>query len=248
MEYSQYTNKDPLSQQAIDALDPIKQGAIETTISNLSQERLELQKVKPDADYEPFFYTSDDIRDMKRGAIRTTFIANNSAVVPTSSKNVDRTMKFLDWLFSNKENHDLFELGIEGEHWAKDGDNGYRTTDSSDKYIFPGYEMTWNPNLSRLNTSNEPAVIKYVEYARDTDSYYQVPLSGFVFDTKPVATEIAKIIPKLTQATDILMTGLEPNWKEFAQKSNKEWRNLGLEKVRAEVLKQVQVYLDRGGK
>ena len=24
------------------------------------------------------------------------------------------------------------------------------------------------------------------------------------------------------------MTGLEPKWKEFAQKSNKEWRDMGL--------------------
>ncbi|XEC95839.1 extracellular solute-binding protein [Paenibacillus tarimensis] len=247
-EYRVYTNKDPLSRQAIDALDPVKQGAIETTISNLSQERLKLQKIKPDADYEPFFYTSDDIRDMKPGAIRTTFIANNSAVVPASSKNVERTMRFLDWMFSSRENHDLIELGIEGEHWTIDGANGYKTTDNSDKYKFPGYEMTWNPTLSRLNTSNDPEVIEYVEYAQDTNSYYQVPLSGFVFDTKPVATEIAKIIPKLNQATDILMTGLEPEWKEFAQKSNKEWRDLGLEKVREEVLKQVQAYLDAGGK
>lgn len=248
VEYRKYTNEDPLSKQATDVLDPIKQGAIETTISNLSQDRLKLQKLKPDADYEPFFYTSDDIRDMKPGAIRTTFIANNSAVVPASSKNVDRTMKFLDWMLSNRENHALIELGIEGEHWIADGDSGFQTTDKSPDYKFPGYEMTWNPTLSRLNTSNEPEVIKYVEYAQDTSSYYQVPLSGFVFDTKPVATEIAKINPKLQQAYEILMTGLEPNWKQFAQKSNEEWRDLGLEKVREEVFRQVQAYLDAGGK
>ena len=64
---------------------------------------------------------------MKPGAIRTDFRANNSVVIPASSKNIDRTMKFLDWLYSSKDNHDLFELGIEGEHWIKDGDNGYKT-------------------------------------------------------------------------------------------------------------------------
>ncbi|MBD0384063.1 extracellular solute-binding protein [Paenibacillus sedimenti] len=247
-DYRKYTNKDPLSKQAVDALDQNKQGAIETTISNLSQDRLKLKKINPNADYEPFFYTSDDIRDMKPGAIRTTFIANNSAVVPASSKNVERTMKFLDWMFSSRENHDLIELGIEGEHWTVEGANGFKTTDKSSNYKFPGYEMTWNPTLSRMNTSNEPEVIKYVEYAQKTDSYYQVPLSNFVFDTKPVATELAKINPKLQQAYDILMTGLDPNWKQFTEKSNKEWRELGLEKVRAEVLKQVQAYLDKGGK
>ena len=44
------------------------------------------------------------------------------------------------------------------------------------------------------------------------------------------------------------MTGLEPKWNELRQKTNKELRDIGLEKVRAEVIKQVQAYLDAGGK
>ena len=247
-EYSKYTNKDPLSRQAVDALDKNKTASVETTIYNLTKDTLNLKKINPNAEYEPFFYTSDDIRDMKPGAIRTTFIANNSAVVPTTSKNVERTMKFLDWMFSNKENHDLIELGIEGDHWTAVGDDGYNTTDNTVNYTFQGYEMTWNPTLSRNNMSNSPEMLKYIEYAKDTNSYYQVPLAAFVFDTKSVATELAKLNPKIQQTADILMTGLDPKWKELAQNSNKEWRNLGLEKVREEVIKQVQAFLDAGGK
>ncbi|KRE32655.1 DUF3502 domain-containing protein [Paenibacillus sp. Soil522] len=90
--------------------------------------------------------------------------------------------------------------------------------------------------------------MKYLAYAKDKNSYYQIPLSGFIFDTNPVATEIAKITPKLQAAADILMSGLEPKWRELAQKANKEMRDLGLENIRAEVIKQVQAYLDAGGK
>lgn len=157
-------------------------------------------------------------------------------------------MKFLDWLFSTQENHDLFELGIEGEHWTKDGDTGFKPTDKASNYQFQGYELTWNPALSRVNTDQDPEVLKYIEYAKDINSYYQIPLSGFIFDTTPVATELGKINPKIGQTSDILMTGMEPDWKEFAEKANKEWRDLGLETVRAEVIKQVQAYLDAGGK
>ena len=94
-----------------------------------------IKKIAPNGDMEPFLYQSQDVRDMKPGALRTDFRSNNSVVIPVSSKNADRTMKFLDWLFSSKDNHDLFELGIEGEHWIKDGDNGYKTTDKSNNYI-----------------------------------------------------------------------------------------------------------------
>lgn len=248
VEYSKFNNKDPLSSQAVAALDPAKIASSEANLSNLLQRKTELKKVVPNGDLEPFFYTSEDIANMKPGAIRTDFRVSNSLVIPASSKNIDRTMKYLDWLFSSKDNHDLFELGIEGEHWTKDSDNGYKSTDNSANYIFQGYEMTWNPTLSRINMSNDPDTVKYIQYTMDKNSYYQVPLSGFIFDTKPVATEIGKIAPKLQQTSDILMTGLEPNWKKLAQDSNKEWRAAGLEKVRAEVIKQVQAYLDAGGK
>ena len=58
-------------------------------------------------------------------------------------------MKFLDWLFSSKDNHDLFELGIEGVHWIKDGDNGFKPTDKS-TMLLQGYELTWNPTCPGL--------------------------------------------------------------------------------------------------
>ena len=249
VEYRKYNNKDPLSAQANAALDPAKQASTEgATLLGITGATTNLKKVLPNASWEPFFYTSPDVQSMKPGALRTDFRANNSVVIPTSSKNADRTMKFLDWLFSSKDNHDLFELGIEGVHWTKDGDNGFKPTDKASDYVLQGYELTWNPTMSRIDTNQDPEILKYINYIKDEKSYYQVGLSGFIFDTKPVATEIGKIKPKLQQTADILMTGLEPKWKEYAQKSNKEWRDMGLETVRAEVIKQVQAYLDAGGK
>ena len=247
-EWKKYTNKDPLSGAAMQALDPFKNASGEGVLSGVARAKVDLKKIAPNGDMEPMLYQSQDVRDMKPGALRTDFRSNNSVVIPGSSKNADRTMKFLDWLFSSKDNHDLFELGIEGEHWIKDGDNGYRTTDKSQNYIFQGYELTWNPFLSRVNTAQDAETLKYIAYAKDKNSYYQIPLSGFIFDTKPVATEIGKIMPKLQPASDILMNGLDPKWLELAQKTNNEMRDLGLEKVRAEIIKQVQAYLDAGGK
>ena len=81
--------------------------------------------------------------------------------------------------------------------------------------------------MSRINTDNDPETIKFLQYTMDKNSYYQVPLAGFIFDTKPVATEIAQIKPKLQETADILMTGLEPKWKELAQKANKRMAGFG---------------------
>lgn len=246
-DWSKYVNKDALAPATGIVTD--KNAAGETTVGNIARDRQKLQEAYgTGVDIEPFVYESDAVRNMEPGAIRTDFRANNNVVIPASSKNIERTMKYFDWLFSSKENHDLFELGIEGEHWTADGDNGYKQTANTTKYQFQPYELTWNPSLSRLNADQDPVTLEYLKYALDNNNYYQIALSGFIFDTKPVATEIAKIKPKFDEVESILKVGYEKDWRKLALDLNKNMRDSGLEEVRAEVIKQVQAYLDAGGK
>lgn len=248
VQFRKYNNPNPLSSEVEESLDLSKEAShADTTISGIAGIRQDLQRVDPEADFEPFLLGSQAQREMQPGSIGTTFRANNSLVIPVTSKNTDRTMKFLDWLFSSQANHDLFELGIEGEHWIKDGADGYKLTSEASNYRFPGYELTDHPEMSRILTDNDPATLAYAKWARNKDSYYRLPLSGFVFDPAPVATEIAKVKPAMLQASDLLMTGLIDDWKAYAQKQNLKWRSLGLDAIRQEVIKQVQAYLDGGG-
>ncbi len=125
-------------------------------------------------------------------------------------------MKFFDWVFSSQENHDLFENGIEGEHWTKDGDRNYKMTDKTTKYLFPGYEFTWSPTMSRINADNDAETLKLLDYQSKPDTYYLQPLSGFVFNAEPVKTEMAKISPLTSQRDPIFNNGLDKNWKGTA--------------------------------
>ncbi len=246
-DWSKYINKDALAPATGIVTD--KNATGEGTIGGLARERQKLQEAYgTGVDLEPFVYASDAVRNMESGAIRTDFRANNNVVIPASSKNIERTMKYFDWLFSSKENHDLFELGIEGEHWIADGDDGYKQTANTTKYQFQPYELTWNPSLSRLNADQDAKTMEYLKYALDNNNYYQIALSGFIFNTKPVETEIAKIKPKFDEVESVLKVGYEKDWRKFALELNKQMRDSGLEKVRAEVIKQVQAYLDAGGK
>ncbi|MBB6734691.1 extracellular solute-binding protein [Cohnella zeiphila] len=249
VQFRKYNNPNPLSSEEENAMDIKREASkADTTISGIARLRQDLQRVDPEADYEPFLLGSQSQREMLPASIGTTFRANNSLVIPVTSKNTNRTMKFLDWLFSSQDHHDLFELGIEGEHWVKDGAGGYKLTAESYNYRFPGYELTNNPILSRILADNDPMTLAYTKWARDKSSYYQLPLSGFVFNPAPVATEIAKVKPVMLQASDLLMTGMIDNWKEYAQEQNLKWRALGLDTIRQEVIKQVQAYLNAGGK
>lgn len=245
VEWNQYVQKDVLNEKDPGALFVSgKSAANESTINAFASTRDRLKSAVPGADLEFFVYNSK-IRNLEKEAIGTEYKAWNYLVVPATSKNVDRTMKFLDWLFASQENHDLFELGIEGTHWEKSGDRNYKTTASTQNYAFPGYELTWNPTLSRINAENGEEALKLINYQTEDSTYYELPLTGFVFNTEPVKTEIAKIQPKAAELDPILKNGLDKNWRQSAEKLNKELRNLGLEKVRAELVKQAQAFLDQ---
>jgi hypothetical protein len=244
VEYSKYLPKDPLAEKSAGA--PLA-AAYESTLNGFANSSQQLKQQDPNASYEAFVY-NEAAMNKQDAAIGTSFKAWNFLVVPKTSKNTDRVMKYLDWLFSNPDNHDLFELGIEGEHWIKGEEGQYSTTDKTQNYVFPGYEMTWNPILSRVNGQNDPAVLDYINYQAKNEAYYQLALSGFTFNSESVKSEVAKVQTKFDTANLFYLAGQDANWRKSAAKFNKELKSLGLEKIRAELVKQVQEYLDNGGK
>ena len=110
-----------------DADTPFWAGQAASTIGTLDEYENNANNIttySPDAQLATFVYI-DSIRNMEEGAYPTTYVANNGMAVPASSKNIDRTMKFLDWMFADAANHDLFELGIEGTDWEAVGEDQY---------------------------------------------------------------------------------------------------------------------------
>ncbi|WP_079911026.1 extracellular solute-binding protein [Paenibacillus sp. 32352] len=247
-EWSKYLEKDVISQKDQKAYFMSgKAASYYGTISSYAADKKKLKDTLAGADLE-FFVLKEDIRNMKPQAISTNYKANNSIAIPATSKNIDRTMKFFDWLYSSQDNHDLFELGIPGKHWEAAGTNQYKLLDDSKNYTFPGYELTWNPSMIRLSSDLDDTAKKYYEYSAKADTYYSAPLAMFAFDTTNVKAELANISSKTDPFVQLLKAGQMKDWEAQAAKLNNELRALGLEKVRAELQKQLQAYLDKGGK
>jgi putative aldouronate transport system substrate-binding protein len=157
-------------------------------------------------------------------------------------------MKFFDWLFSSRDNHDLFEYGIPGKHWQPVGDNQIKLLDDSKNYNFPGYEFTWNPSMIRLNSDLDDTVKKYFEYSAKPDTYYLSGLRKFQFDSTNFKAEYANVSSKVQPFIQLLKDGQIKDWEAQTTKLKGELDALGMDKMRVELKKQLQAYLDAGGK
>ena len=190
-------------------------------------------------------------QNMREGKpfVAAPLTAWNFLCVPQQSTKKDASMKFLDWLFSDPANHDLFEHGIEGTDWEAVGEDEYRKVEGSN-YNFPGYEMTWNPNFIRTNADLPDAVKTIVKYGNDPATYTTSPIAGFTFDntkTPELQTAYAAVSAIQTEYQLKLMLGLAGDATAAQALLDEYYQKVeaaGLETIRQAVNDQLQSYLD----
>jgi len=225
--------------------------AIEGNISGYETVKTEIEKI-PGAKLGMFVY-DDGLRNMTPGYFVTSGqTAWNFLCVPYYSKNIDAAMKFIDWIFQSPENHDLFELGIEGEDFTLNDAGEYTKLTGDNVYTFPGYELTWNPNFIRTNANLDDSVKALVKYMNDPTSYTASVMDGFTFDnqaTPELATAYAAVTAVQSEYIRPLMHGTYGD--QTAAKLAEYWDKAtaaGIEVVRQAVIDQAQAFLDAHNK
>jgi putative aldouronate transport system substrate-binding protein len=174
-----------------------------------------------------------------------TFQAWNFATIPVTCEDPDRVMEFYDWIFQSQENHDLFELGVEGKHWkAVDGDKYEVMTnpDTGNTYNFTGYLMTWNPTMLKVSASIPEDVNEYNSKFNDPEYLYKLITAGFSFNSDPVKTEVA-LISDVISIKSALGNGMIADYKSEIAKLDKQLEKAGWEKYAEEYEKQLNEYL-----
>ena len=245
VEWSKYLEPDSLNQKDPGSLfKGGKAGAIINNLDAYEQTQLDLENSLPDAKLGTFIIP-EAVKNMENGARITSLQGNNFLCIPATSKKIDSTLKFLDWLMASKENHDLFELGIEGTHWTAVGEDQYAIPEasSSTAYNFPGYVMTWNPNYVRFSDRLPADILEYKKYDLDPNAYYTSPLAGFIFDQSNVQTEMAKVNSILSESATALEHGALENPVEVLRAANAEAEANGRPVIREELKKQINEFL-----
>lgn len=215
----------------------------ETFLSSMPQ-------YSPDAELAAFVYV-DCLRNMEDHSYPTTYSANNGMCVPANSKNIDRTMMFLDWMFGEEANHDLFELGIEGVDWKKIGEDQYEdlTGYSSN---WPGYGFTWNPNYVKFSSALPEEILVYRKWETQESAFTPMPVIGFRFDTSSsdMATYTAqtKAVADMVGTTKLhgILSDGTNNYSSMAEMlhaNTEACYAAGADKVQEELVNQLTAYL-----
>jgi putative aldouronate transport system substrate-binding protein len=211
-------------------------------ISNDAQ----LLEIWPDASYR-LYITEEDQRNFVEGAMVNEMKSNNFLVVPAWSENIEATMLFLDWMFGSKENHDLFQYGVEGVHWEAVGDDAFKILESgeADRYIMNGYSFTWNPNYIRYTEEvmADEELKAMFDYQNSAEAYTVSAISGFTFNPENVTTEVA-IISALSNELMLRFAVDGDGTEEVIDQWYADAVGAGLDDVREELISQLQAFLD----
>lgn len=192
------------------------------------------------------YIINERTRDRQEHAIGVSYRANNYVCIPASSTHLEQTVSFLDWLFTARENHDLFEYGIEGIHWTAVGDNRYQpiVDEEGRSYIFPGYVLTWNPNYVMFPSDMPDDILAYKEYELQESSFYEKLLADFAFDESAVLGQCRKAEQIFNEVWPALHNGLLEEPEEVLHRAMEDARENGLDDILEEVRRQLQEYLD----
>ncbi len=244
-EWNKYLERDSLNRSDAWAMvTGMKAAAMVDNLDTYEQKLTEFNSSIPDGELGVFII-NDGVRNMEPEARLTDLKGNNFICIPVWSKKTEQVLTFLDWLYASSENHDLFELGVEGVDWTAVGDDRYEQikSEDTDSYSFPGYVLTWNPNYVRFLTSLDEEIYEYKKYDLEPDSYYESPLAGFMFDTSELQTESTVVSGILSEVSTALAHGaLDDPVTRLNENINKCLDN-GLDVIREEAIRQINEFL-----
>jgi putative aldouronate transport system substrate-binding protein len=169
--------------------------------------------------------------------VRCDFQAWNFLGIHNTSPNASKVMALMDWL-SIRENHDLLEYGISGQDWTAPSIEEYTPKSG---YDFPGYVISWRPDLERVSSTMIPEELSWYDWARNPASFTYDPYGPFLLDTTSINSEIEQLSSLETQYFNPLLLGLTDPVSGLSTLKS-AFESAGYAQVQAEAQKQVTAF------
>ena len=167
--------------------------------------------------------------------------AKNVNAVAAHSEHPEAAVKFLNWLYANQENYDLFMYGIEGKTYNKVGDRGVEFIKDSDNITLLYAQDEWMiGNLNYIRYSPNLLSAQKALYVADPDAetFYA---ADFFFDPSEVKAEMANVQAVYTSDIMPIYDGVV-DYDEKIDAALQKLRAAGIDKVIAEYQRQLDAY------
>ena len=204
-----------------------------------------LNRAKPGFDAQEEAMAAMDLvsQPIAEPLAKTSSVANVMWSIPINSKKPEKTMQFLNLLYTDPEVINMLDWGIEGAHYVKVSDQviDYPSGKDAGNVGYSGFGWMWgNQFLSYVLTTDNPDI--WNEMKAFNDGAVKSKAMGFIFDASSVTTEVAAV----TNVYDQYRMGLETGTTDPATELPKfiaALKDAGIDKIVAEKQKQLDAWL-----
>ena len=157
----------------------------------------------------------------------------------STSKHVNEAVQFINWLYSDQANFDLFFYGIEGQHYTLNDDGSINTLNTN--WAFDTW-MAGNMTYQRYASTMLPAV-KKAQFTVDENAVNSVA-GGFFFDASSVQTEYSNVQTEMEAVITPIIMGVI-SYEDGYESALKRLKDAGLDTVVAEYQRQFNAYMGK---
>lgn len=170
--------------------------------------------------------------------------ADNILSVLSTSRHVNESVAFLNWLRSSQENYDLFTYGVRDVNYKLSGDAVTYDGIAPAKRYMP---IQWAWNDIRFARFSEHLSEDYREELRDWDSdAVASPTLGFVIDFGPIKSEMAQVNVIVSEYLPVLYEA-DVDWETAMAAFMAKLQDAGIQHVRSEIQRQFDEFREAGG-
>jgi putative aldouronate transport system substrate-binding protein len=195
-----------------------------------------LQDHNPNADADYFWLGPE-----KPNMVFT--LGQNINAVSATAEDPESGIKFLNWLYANEDNYNLWHAGVEGIHYTT-LENGFTETITDENntplYQFEGW-MTGYVPYYKFNPDVLPqSIIDFM--TKESPNKVYSPIAGFIFDATSVSSELASLQTEIIASFYPIKYGLVEFDTAYPQALSR-LKAAGLDKYMAEYRRQFAEYL-----
>lgn len=174
--------------------------------------------------------------------VTTGSMLSVATAISKTSKNPERAMMLLNLVWQDKKLSNTLAYGIEDKNYTVTSGKG---TDNPTVKAKSGAEQTWAVWHNWLGPlwdqwdSNWNTTKALEDMKKNNDTAPTSKLLGFSFNPDPVSMEVAQLSAVASEIMPIMYAGSMNDFDSFMDEMKKKMKNAGVEKVQAEIQKQI---------